>query len=59
MANILVCIAYTAINHLAEDTNSIYLQEFQMYPMESSSYSPTPGMYTKEIRATLPKLKIC
>ena len=62
MANILVCIAYSALNHLAEDTTSIYLKEFLMYPMESAiplTYSLTYGMYTEEIRAKLPKFEIC
>jgi len=62
MANILVCITYGALNHLAEDTTSIYLKEFLMYPMESAiplTYSLTYGMYTEEIRAKLPKFEDC
>ena len=62
VANIFICITYILLNHLAEDTVNIYIHEFLMYPIESAvllSHSLTYGIYTKEIRARLPKLKIC
>ena len=62
IANTVLCIRYVKLSHSAEDTTNIDMEQFLMYPLESAvllSHSLTYGIYMKEIRAGLPKIKIC
>ena len=62
IANTVLCNGYVKLSHSAEDTTNIDMEQFLMYPLESAvllSHSLTYGIYMKEIRAGLPKIKIC
>lgn len=62
LASVFIPIMYVVISVSADEVTSLYLQQFLMYPIESSillSHSLTYGMYMKKIRSRLPRFNIC